>query len=148
MKGLWFPAFQWVLENAHSRLSVYAYVNRWVKGDRVGAPPAVSDGLQLLWVALGALWLTLIRTPTADTSFAEWMRYVGVSIALYHLTINILVFALHWTFVANGTLENFRRSLAGFFVNLFEVALFSTIVLILLGCACEGPKAGTYSASN
>ena len=79
------------------------------------------------------VWLLLIEQPNAMLSLA-WVRYVGVAIIAYRI-LEIFLFVLNWVFAQEGDLlHGVRRSLAGFILNIFEVALCTSIVLILTDC--------------
>ena len=133
--GFWFPVLRCVIGFAYHRLSGYAYANRWFSRDG-DSPPWVSEALLTLWLVAGATWLALIRNPPAFPWLTSTlMQWFGIAVALYHITIDIFVFALDWTFVAEKPVEDHRRSLAGFFVNIAELAVFSSIVLLLTDCA-------------
>lgn len=137
--GFWFPAFQSSIEYLHHG-STYWCVNRWLQGQDRDAPAGGSEAVQLLWIAAGLTWLALVNLLPHPVFATGALQAVGLIIVAYHLIIDIFAFALHWAFVADGPLENYRRSLAGFIGNVFEIALFSTIALVVMGCCGTGGR--------
>jgi hypothetical protein len=72
-------------------------------------------------------------------------RIVGAWFAVY-LMIDIFVFTVKWIFVDIVPLEDVRRSLFFFFINIFEIALFSSIALILFRCTSKSPWCAVYES--
>jgi hypothetical protein len=116
-------------------MSPYAYLNHWFSRPPDGSPAAVSEVIQAFCIVSGIVWLACIRNPVHPAFSSELMRCVGIFVVAYHIIIDVLVFSLDWIFVATGPLENYRRSLAGFLLNLVEIAIFSAIAMLLAGCS-------------
>jgi hypothetical protein len=70
---------------------------------------------------------------------------VGAGFAVY-LMLEIFVFTVKWIFVDIAPLEDVKRSLFFFFINIFEIALFSSIALILFGCTSKSPWCAVYES--
>ena len=74
------------------------------------------------------------------------MTVAGVTAAYF--IGDLLVFSLHWTFVANRKLKSYRRSLATFLVNLVvELPLLFTVLFSAAGCftPAHSPWSALYS---
>lgn len=131
-EGFWVHRLVNVIRWTYLRLSLGYAFNRWLT--RNGrAPEGASEAYQAVVLVAGIAWLGLIDRPLwwiFDTPLA---RFAGLAIVLYRLT-EIFVFALHWVLVADGRLGAIRRSLAGFVVNVCELALWSPIAFLLAGC--------------
>jgi hypothetical protein len=108
-------------------------------------PCGLSDLYVLVCLILGALWLSLINIPPMPFMSSCSARVVGAWFAVY-LMIDIFVFTVKWIFVDNAPVEDVRRSLFFFFINIFEIALFSSIALILFGCTSKSPWCAVYES--
>ena len=131
--GFWFPA----LQRAVGWLGDYASIGnrfiRWVDDDGTRKGPAGAAELYVAFTLIvGVGWLALI-THSVPVLAAGPVRFIGAAFAIYRV-VEIGLFSLDWVFVAQGRLQSERRSLACFLVNLFEVAVFSSIAAILGGC--------------
>lgn len=141
-KGFWFPAVQCSITFVHERFSLNVRFNRWLASNSK-SPPGASELYQFLIVVFVVAWVSLLDNPLHPAFTTLIARLVGVVVALYFIT-ELLIFALHWTFVATGELHAVRRSLAGFLVNLFEVALLFSVALSLAGCQSHRGWTGVY----
>jgi hypothetical protein len=104
-------------------------------------PRGASELYQLIGLLIGTTWLLVITIPIQPLSF--WLvRLIAALLAAYRV-LEIFLFSLHWTFVAKAKLHGVRRSLASFILNLLEVALYSSIIIIL--AACAPPSASTWT---
>jgi hypothetical protein len=130
--GFWFPCFQTAIDLAYNYLSLAQCFNRWLTDGRKVSRGA-SEFYQFVLVIIGIFWVTFIDSPVHPVFTNRFFRFVGCVIALYLVT-ELFLFSLHWTFVATGKLHSVRRSLAGFLVNLFELALYFSIIFNLAGC--------------
>jgi hypothetical protein len=92
----------------------------------------VSEAYEGASVAIGLAWLALIDVHVLSILTHGIAVVVGATIAALRIA-DILVFSLHWMFVAERPLKGYRRSLAGFVLNLFEVAVYTTIAMVLAG---------------
>lgn len=132
-EGLWFPRLTVILEFALRRLSICQRFKDWLTNPNEKSPRGASELYQLCGLTLAFVWLAFIKLPVEPLSVA-WVRYIGAAFAIYRV-LEFLIFGLHWVFVARGKLHAVRRSLAGFVLNLVEVALYTSITLILIDCA-------------
>lgn len=78
---------------------------------------------QISFILLSILQLSYIDFVAASPT---WRHFVVVIFA-YRLA-DIFVFILDWIFVADVKVHLYRRSVAGFFLNLSEVALYVTSI--------------------
>ncbi len=69
------------------------------------------------------------------------VRYVAAAIPALFL-LELFLFALHWLFVSEG-IADARRSLATFFLNLFEIGFLFAIIQVLTGCTIEATAGRT-----
>ncbi len=135
-KGFWFPCFQRALTFLHDRVSMGVCLGRWFENG--GNPIAgVSELYQFVIFLIGIVWISLINHPPLSILASRPVQVIGIILALYPVT-ELLIFSLHWTFVASEPLVAIRRSLAAFLLNLFEIAIYFSIVFIL--AQCEQPE--------
>ena len=126
--GFWFPRFRYVICFLHKFLSLRQrqWVNR-ILTKYVKYEPSRSGNYQIFWLFVGVIWIFLIELPI----LTEWYWvYPGICIALYR-PMDIFLFTLDWLFVKEKPVENFRRSLAMFLLNMLEIGLYFSIVYIL-----------------
>jgi hypothetical protein len=127
-EGLWFPLLTATIDRVYRMVSVGRWLNVSLEARGLGGW-WVSEAYQLLWVVIGAVWLATIRVPLLTSAF--WIP-LGAIIALYRPT-EIAVFSTHWLLVERGPVKDYRRSLACFLLNLFEVGVLGSVVYMLLG---------------
>ncbi len=125
--GFWFPALVWLIDHGYRKISLGHGANKLLE-KRCAHGPWVSEAYQFLVVAGGLAWLAFLQQPVLT---ARGWLYFGTAIALYR-PLEILLFSLHWLFVAEKPVVRYTRSLAGFLVNLAEIALFFPIAFFLL----------------
>ncbi len=100
---------------------------------REDTPAWVSESYQLLSLFLGAMALFIFL----PRGLGAWAWYLIIVLVLYR-TLEILFFAAHWVFVETKPLHSYARSLMGFLLNLVEIAIFFSIVTLLLRCGSSG----------
>jgi len=105
------------------------------------SPRWVSELYQLASVASAVALLFLAPNNP------EWALFPIAAYCIWRL-IEIFVFALHWVFVARDPVESFRRSLFAFLVNVLEVALFTSILMVISQCAERGASRGELLYRN
>lgn len=130
--GFWFPTFKKTLTYLYEKFSLGYRFKRWLK-TKDKSPAGASELYQLCWLVTALLWVALIEVsaPPLSTVYA---RRLGVVIATYPI-VEVTLFTLHWVFVEEEeTLHSVRRSLAGFTLNLIEIALYASVVRILAAC--------------
>ena len=98
----------------------------------------LSEYYVLTRLLLGVFWLSLINIPPMPFMSSYSAGIIGACFAIY-LMMDIFVFTVGWIFVDTVPVEDVRRSLFFFFINIFELALFSSIALILFGCSSKSP---------
>lgn len=137
--GFWFPAVRWFLDRLFRTFSLGHRLNAFLDRKSLGGP-WVAEVYEMLSLVIGLLWIALIEWPVLTTT--AWIVF-GLLVVFYRV-LEILLFTLHWLFVAEGPVQSYRRSLLGFLINLCEIGIFFTIAYLLLGCF-ETPK-GAWSA--
>lgn len=108
-------------------------------------PSGLSEFYVLARLISGILWLSLINTLPMPFMSNYCARVVGVCFAVYFMT-DIFVFTIKWIFVDVEPVEDVRRSLFFFFINIFEITLFSSIALILFRCTSKSPWYAFYES--
>jgi len=81
------------------------------------APIWSSEFYQIL-----SLTFALVLLIVASISHI-WLSYLSAALALYR-PFEIMVFAMGWVFAPKDPIHSYRRSLAGFVVNIVEVVIF------------------------
>jgi len=136
-KGLYFPLLISILR-ALERLSIGFWIKRHIKHrghtDKSGekAPPWVSELYQLVFVVLGCLAIVFVDVLAVNA----FMKWLGISIFVYRIG-DILIFTLNWIFVHDVRLQMYRRSIAGFFLNLGELAIYMSVISLLGNCTSK-----------
>jgi hypothetical protein len=105
------------------------------------SPRWVSELYQLVSVASAVALLFLAPNNP------RWALFPIAVYCIWRL-LEIFVFALHWVFVARDPVESFRRSLFAFLVNVLEVALFTSILMVIAQCTDRGVTRGQLLYSN
>ncbi len=126
------PAVKWL-----AWLSPGSCLNRFF-GKRYKETRGVSESYVLVRLILGVLWLSLINTRLMPF-MASSLAWILGSIFAVWLMFDIFIFTLKWIFTETEPVEDVRRSLFFFFINIVEIALFSSIALILSRCANDPP---------
>ena len=134
--GFWFPLLQAAIGFLYTRFSVGYRFKRWL-ADSGDPPRGASELYQAVLLAVAITWLALIDTAPHPLLRDAGFRICGAAVVLYVVT-ELFLFSLHWTFVDTGKLHAVRRSLAGFLLNLVEIAFYFSIAFSLL--ACPGPS--------
>jgi hypothetical protein len=106
---------------------------------------ALTEYYVLGRLIFGVLWLWFINTVQIPFMSSCSARLIGAWFAVYLMT-DIFVFTLKWIFVDTGGLEGVKRSLFFFFINIFEIALFSSVALILFRCTSKSPSCAVYES--
>lgn len=135
--GFYFP-FLVKLLSVLEKLSLNYWAKRFVKSrgytDESGKKPPrwVSELLQFFFIVLAIIVLSTIDS----IGTTRWLIVVVVVLFSYRLA-EIIVFTLNWIFVHEVKVHLYRRSIAGFLLNLFEIALYVAIIGTLRGCLLE-----------
>lgn len=127
-QGFWFPRLTRLLS------AIYRYLpgtifNRWLN-DVAGA----SELYQFIMLLIAVVWLSFVQMPLHPVFATAPFAMIGIFLAVIRPS-EILLFSLHWVFVANDPLFSVRRSLACFFLNLLEIAFFFAIMSQLASCS-------------
>jgi hypothetical protein len=134
-KGFWFPCVTKALSFLYEKYSLGYRFKVWLKNDSEN-PSGASELYQACWLLIALLWISFIWWPNELLSEA-WARYIGVAVAGYRVS-EIMLFALHWIFVSETEkLHSIRRSLAGFILNIVEIALYTSLVVIFTNCEVQ-----------
>ena len=137
--GIWFRVFR-LIGIARRRTSPGHRIIRWI-GGASDPPPGAAEVYQLALVVIGLIWIALLGLIQNPVLAEPLPRHLGAGLLLI-LIADLFLFCLDWIFAEKKKLDSTRRSLATFLVALVEIAAFSTIVLVLLGCASDGSSAG------
>jgi len=133
--GFWFPCVVCALKYLYEKFSLGYRFKVWLSVDSESLRGA-SELYQACWLFVALVWICFIWFPSEMLSGA-WVKYMGVIIVGYRVS-EIVLFALHWVFVSEmERLHGIRRSLAGFILNMIEIALYISIVVILMGCEVQ-----------
>jgi hypothetical protein len=133
-KGFYFPFLVGVLR-VLEKLSLGFWIKRYVKNrgytDTSGekAPPWVSELYQFVFVVLGCIAIIFIDALASNYI----IKNLGIFIFAYRIG-DILIFTLNWIFVHDVRVHMYRRSIAGFFLNLGELAIYVLIISTLANC--------------
>lgn len=94
-------------------------------------PQWVSESIQTAWLLLGVVVLTVVNAGITK----GFLHVILVALVTYRL-LEIVVFVLNWILVSEGNekLHSYRRALVGFFLNLIELAIYTTIIARFLSC--------------
>jgi hypothetical protein len=141
--GFWFPALVWLIDKGYRRTSLGHGANRLAE-KRCVHGPWVSEAYQFFVVLVGIAWIVLLRQPALT---ARGWVLLGAAAALYR-PFEILLFGLHWLFVADKPVERYTRSLAGFLVNLGEIMIFFPIAFFLLDSYVGDPSRWSAVAAS
>ncbi len=133
--GFWFHRLVTIIRWAYLHLSLGYAFNRWLTRNGQ-APEGASEAYQAVVLVVGITWLGFIESPVWWIFETRIARFAGSAIVLYRVT-EVFVFALHWILAAEGRLGAIRRSLAGFVVNLCELAVWFPIAFLLVGCVAS-----------
>lgn len=132
--GFWFPILKDIIKFIYEKFSICFYFQLFIAKHRTieKSPPWVAECYSLTVFILALVWSSLIYV---DFSLFKTtiFRNLGAGVAIYFI-LEIFFFSLKWTFVDRDPIHSTRRALAGFILNIFEVAIYSTIALILLDC--------------
>jgi len=144
--GLWFPWLQAAIRFLYTKFCLSYRFKTWLADGR-DPPPGASELFLAVVLALGVIWFSIIDAALHPLLRAAGFRVLGVGIVLYVVT-DLFLFSLHWTFVDTGRLHAIRRSLAGFLLNLIEIALYFSIAFSLLACPAPSTKHWTLLYDN
>jgi hypothetical protein len=141
-KGHFAPCVAWCA----SHLSVN---NRWQQlvrsrlkiSDLKKVPPWVSELYLCASFVVGVVFLLIVQCVP------PWLAYFVAGIALYR-TFEIALFAVNWIFTAKASLHSYKRSLAGFMVNIAEVVVFFAVAYIGFGFLQGRPSISTALYSS
>lgn len=134
-KGFWFPYATKALKFLYEKLSLGYRFKVWLRSGSEN-PRGASELYQVFWILVVLVWISLIWRQNEVLSDA-WALRIGIAIAVYRLA-DIMLFALHWIFVAETEkLHSIRRSLAGFILNIVEISLCTSVVVILTNCQIQ-----------
>lgn len=142
-RGLWFPGFTRLVQLMSDKLSLGVRFKRWLAQGQAN-PPGASELYQVIWLFVLAVWLALVDVRVEWASTAA-VRYFGVAVVGYRV-FEIAIFCLSWVFASAGeTLHSARRSIAMLFVNLIEIALATSVAVLMIGCASQSPLSTLYA---
>lgn len=132
-----------VIEWCYDHLSLNDCLHRTVKR-RLGlcnnenSPPWVSELYQIVALLVGVALVTLSRYLLPPC------RWVPGFFALYR-PFEILLFSTRWVFIQTAPVLSYKRSLAGFLINLGEVVVAFAAAFLSFGCA-QGIPTALYSS--
>jgi hypothetical protein len=141
--GFWFPAVKLSIDRLFRTLSLGYRLNDYLDKKSLGGA-WVSEVYGLLGPVIGLLWIGLIEWPVLTGTV--WI-VIGLLVVFYRV-LEILLFTIHWLFVAEGPVKSYRRSLLGFIINLCEIGIFFTIAYLLLGCFVPPKSASSALYEN
>lgn len=128
-------------------------------------PQWVSESIQIVWLLVGVAVLSCVNNGITerDLLIDKILGFPGVvndgivkgflvALVTYRL-LEIVVFVLNWILVSEGNekLHSYRRALVGFFLNLIELAIYTTIIARFFSCwymPASGLEAVIASLSN
>jgi hypothetical protein len=142
----WFSSLFKPLIEIISKFFPGSWLNFLYQWRKKKEPPGyLSEYYVLARLILGTSWVLLINALPIPFMSSCSARIVGAWFAVY-LMIDIFVFTVKWIFIDIAPLEDVKRSLFFFFINIFEIALFSSIALILFGCTSKSPWCAVYES--
>lgn len=105
------------------------------------APMWSSEFYQILSLAFAIVLLV------ATSIGCFWLSYLSATVALYR-PFEIMVFAVGWVFAPKDPIHSYRRSLAGFIVNIVEVVVFFAVAYVGFGLVkgCSSILTAIYSS--
>lgn len=134
-RSFWFPCIVCALKYLYEKLSLGYRFKIWLNVDSE-SPRGASELYQACWLFVALVWIYFIWFPSEMLS-SVLVKYMGVIIAGYRVS-EIVLFALYWVFVSEmEKLHSIRRSLAGFILNMVEIALYMSIVVMLIDCEIQ-----------
>lgn len=137
-EGFYFPSMVKALK-VLEKISVNYWVKKHVKEKiaRSGKPPRwVSELYQSSFLVLGLL----------SFIFSEWVKFklstFIIIVFFSYRIVDISIFCLVWIFSTKKKepLHNHRRSIAGFLLNIVEVAIYFSIITIWSGNLKDAAK--------
>jgi hypothetical protein len=128
--GLWFPGFRRFLAWARERSLARRFEKR-IGGQGAEKHRGAPETYQAIILCVGAIWLTAVRSGPEYLQVGA-LRYLGIALIGY-VALELFVFCLYWIFVSDPV-ASLRRSLAMFFVNIFELSILFAIASQLMGC--------------
>ncbi len=105
------------------------------------SPAWVSELYQCLSLGLAVVLLVVARFAP------RWLSYTVATVALYR-PLEILLFAVRWVFVHTDPLHSYKRSLAGFIINIAEVVVFYAAAYLGYGFVNDPPLISTALYSS
>ena len=100
--------------------------NRLQIPDNKKNPPWVSELYLCASFAIGVVFVTILP------SLPQWLARLVAIVALYR-PFEIILFALEWIFVGKDPIHSYKRSLAGFIINIAEIVIFFAAVYLGFG---------------
>lgn len=129
----------------HSKLSFHDHLKRCVR-TRLQVPAGqktpqwFSEMYQLTWILAEGALLYGSQSPR------RWLSSGAAVLAVYR-SFDILLFAAAWVFIDGRPVHSYRRSLAGFLLNVADVVVCFTVAGIGFGCVSgEGIWQAIYSS--
>ena len=141
-KGHFAPCVAW----SASHLSLNSRWKKLIRG-RLSisgcekSPHWVSELYLCASFVIGVVFLLIVQFVP------PWLAYVVAGIALYR-TFEIALFAADWIFTAKDPLHSYKRSLAGFMVNIAEVVVFFAVTYMGFGFLQGRPSISTALYSS
>lgn len=90
--------------------------------------PGASELVQIIWVILGLIFYFNVSWLASN-----YYVFIAVSVLLwYRLGFEIIAFAIHWILSEDKPLFGYGRSIICFAVNLFEVALYTSLLGLIV----------------
>lgn len=133
--GIYIGALKILLPLA-SKVSIIYQIKKFAKRRKVTdakkekALPWVSEIIQIIYV----FTLLLLTYITVEKNIDGAVIIYMATFVFAYRSVEISIFLLEWIFVAETAIHSYRRSVAGFLVNVFEISLISTYFSWLLKC--------------
>ncbi|MCR4347094.1 MAG: hypothetical protein NUV55_07835 [Sulfuricaulis sp.] len=117
--------------NYHFKRYVRKTLNPDSDINKIKTAPWASELYQICAV-LFALVLLIFVAPNLPI-VSIWAVAILVFISLYR-PLEITIFLVNWIFTITDEVHSYKRSLAGFLINLLELVLFFSIAQLVIGC--------------
>lgn len=144
--GLYRGKLRGWLERCELWLSLCYHLQMFVKGnlkiqEGEKVPEWVAELYQLFSLLVG---IVLLIVAQFVPDFLHWAILIP---ALYR-PFEILLFAVNWIFVHTGPLHSYKRSLAGFGVNILELVVYFAAAYLSSGCIQSPTRISTALYSS
>ena len=129
-KRLLANAVKWYMDNVSPNTYLKEYVRNQLKTETT--PPWVSDLYICVLFIIGILLVLL-------SAILPYYRSMFIAIIALLRPLDILMFTLEWVFLAGKPVHSYRRSLAGFILNIAEVVIYFAAAYIGFGLIKASP---------